>query len=804
MQALLESTFFSTNMAPWIANLMLLFFKGVLVLSATWIIAYVLRGSAAAVRYTVWCAGLLSLMLLPVLSSVLPAWQLDYLADLSIEEIDAAVSPDERAAVAVSPPLATDDGVLAPEVAELPAVQAVPADPQDAARESWFAGLKAYFKGFNFHWTTWAFVIWLLGVFVAMTRLALAHAGATMLVRRSELVHDEDWQLLAERVTRRLGIDGYVRLRQSSWTAVPMSVGIMRPVVVLPENANEWDEAQRNTVMYHELAHVKRRDCLLHLLTQITCALYWFNPLVWVAARQLMIERERACDDLVLEAGVDASSYAETLLQTARQIKSAEWSNLATLSMARQSQLEGRLLSILDPMRRRNLNKASLVLSVFMVACIVLPLAVMQPASAQQPPNEPTPIALAPRDAEPVLPDVVTPAPVVVPVPSPMPAPVVLPEPTVASPAPVFLPAPDVDVVVEQEEFATAAVQLDSLSIDQIIQLRKYGIDADFILSLKELGYTELSFSTLIGLGKYGANGRYIRDMRDAGYTTQSLDDYAEMSKYGVDPEYVAFLDDLGYSNLSAHDLTQMSKYGVDPELVALLDKYGYEGIEIEDLVSASKYGVHPDLVAALDDAGYKALELDDLIQASKYGVKPSMLSWLNENGYGDASLDDIINASKYGLRSSLAEALQAAGYDLSLSDLIQASKFGVDGELIESLKQYGYDDLTADELINASKFGVDNRMMASLASYGLRDLSLSDVISMRKYGVDGRYLKEMSDLNMALDADELIRMRKYGVDATYIKEMKKAGVGDVSVDELIDMRKHGVDADFIKSLKDN
>ncbi len=96
MQAILESTLFSANMSPWIANLMLLFFKGVLVLSATWIIAYALRGSAAAVRYTVWCAGLLSLMLLPVLSSVLPAWQLDYLADLSIEEIDRAVTPDDQ------------------------------------------------------------------------------------------------------------------------------------------------------------------------------------------------------------------------------------------------------------------------------------------------------------------------------------------------------------------------------------------------------------------------------------------------------------------------------------------------------------------------------------------------------------------------------------------------------------------------------------------------------------------------------------------------------------------------------------
>ena len=363
MQALFNSTLFVGDMSPWIANLSILFAKGLLVLSATWLMAYALKGSAAAIRFMVWCTGLLSLMMLPLLSSVLPAWQLDFLS--------FNVPASESVAPVPAPYVVPDDGNVAVAPAPLPDFgpeTAYATPPGDASSAS-----SGFFSSLDFHWTTWAFGIWALGVIVGLVRLGLAHAGAAMLIRKSEMVHDEDWHLLSERVTRRLDIDGFVRLRKSVWTSVPMNVGIWKPTIVLPASANEWSQEQRRTVLYHELAHVKRKDCLLQLLIQITCVLYWFNPLVWVAAYHMKIERERACDDLVLTSGVDPSNYAETLLQTARQIKKSQWSTLATVAMARQSQLEGRLLSILDPMRRRSLNKASAIVTLFMIACVVLP-----------------------------------------------------------------------------------------------------------------------------------------------------------------------------------------------------------------------------------------------------------------------------------------------------------------------------------------------------------------------------------------------------------------------------------------------
>lgn len=87
--------------------------------------------------------------------------------------------------------------------------------------------------------------------------------------------------------------------------------------LLLPAAARQWSGEQLRSVLLHEVAHIKRRDTIAHLLAQIACSLHWFNPLVWFAAWRLRVESERACDDLVLASGVRLSSYAGHLLQVA-------------------------------------------------------------------------------------------------------------------------------------------------------------------------------------------------------------------------------------------------------------------------------------------------------------------------------------------------------------------------------------------------------------------------------------------------------------------------------------------------------
>src|ERR1017187_2927636 len=84
--------------------------------------------------------------------------------------------------------------------------------------------------------------------------------------------------------------------------------------------AREWPVERLRAALLHELMHVRRRDLLAQTMAQAACCLYWFHPLVWVAARQLRRERERACDDAVLLGGIAAHDYAQHLIEMVRAL----------------------------------------------------------------------------------------------------------------------------------------------------------------------------------------------------------------------------------------------------------------------------------------------------------------------------------------------------------------------------------------------------------------------------------------------------------------------------------------------------
>jgi Penicillin binding protein transpeptidase domain/BlaR1 peptidase M56 len=128
----------------------------------------------------------------------------------------------------------------------------------------------------------------------------------------------------------------------------PAVTGVLSPVVLVPRASETWSDARRSAVLLHELAHVRARDCLVHVLSQLACAVHWFDPLVWTAARRLRLEREICADDAVLAAGTRPSSYAEDLLL----IAGARAAPAGTLGMAEPSQLARRVAAIVSPSRR--------------------------------------------------------------------------------------------------------------------------------------------------------------------------------------------------------------------------------------------------------------------------------------------------------------------------------------------------------------------------------------------------------------------------------------------------------------------
>jgi beta-lactamase regulating signal transducer with metallopeptidase domain len=150
-------------------------------------------------------------------------------------------------------------------------------------------------------------------------------------------------QAVAERLVpgARRGVE--VLLNES--LSGPMTGGVLRPVVILPEDAQSWDEKDLERALIHELEHVRRYDWVIHCLARVACAAYWFHPLVWAAWRQLTLEAERSCDDAVVENS-EATAYADQLLGLARRRSAVRRS--PALAMANRSDLAARIGALLD------------------------------------------------------------------------------------------------------------------------------------------------------------------------------------------------------------------------------------------------------------------------------------------------------------------------------------------------------------------------------------------------------------------------------------------------------------------------
>ncbi|MCU0689652.1 MAG: AIPR family protein [Phycisphaerales bacterium] len=154
------------------------------------------------------------------------------------------------------------------------------------------------------------------------------------------------------------------------------------PVILLPRAAEQWPEARLDAVLRHERAHVHRRDLWWRLAGTLACAVYWFHPLAWRALAQIRRESEMACDDQVLQV-TGAGEYAESLVAVAREA-AGQGAPAAVVAMAKPREIEGRLLAVLDPSRRRGGVRPG-PLAAFVVSGLLLltPLGAWQGGDAQ-------------------------------------------------------------------------------------------------------------------------------------------------------------------------------------------------------------------------------------------------------------------------------------------------------------------------------------------------------------------------------------------------------------------------------------
>ena len=320
--------------------------KATILLACAWITVIALRQRSSALRHHVWAAVILASLALPFLALLLPAWH-----SATLGSAAALWSPVHENA-------ASSSSYAIPSVF----VDAVAASP-----------------AFN-KLAIAALIVWAFGFSLVLVRLVAGLARLAWISAHAKPIFDEDWMRTVSEFSQFHKLGRSVRLLQcSSPLAMPLTWGMLRPVIVLPSGATLWTEDRCRIVLSHELAHIARHDWLLQICAEVARCFYWFHPLVWLATARLRQESERASDDAVLRSGIAPSHYASQLLDLARTLENSGRAWSTALAIARPSNLERRFAAMLNPsINRRTLSARTRFLVPFLALTFLLPLAALR------------------------------------------------------------------------------------------------------------------------------------------------------------------------------------------------------------------------------------------------------------------------------------------------------------------------------------------------------------------------------------------------------------------------------------------
>ena len=549
--------------------LLLLAAKSFIVAGGTLLLLKAMQRRSSSDRSWVAHLGLLALLLLPVGSFALPAMEVAGPAALASKP------------AAQSAPTAADDGTIAGmELAtSLPPVSAV----ADRSAVDW---------GF------WAYA-GPAAVLLLLTLIALARL--TLLKVRAEVLVDAHWLQALARAQQRMGFKSGTALLTSDELRSPISWGLMRPVILLNTDAKDARE-EAEAIIAHELAHVARLDWAKLMLSRVTVAIFWFNPLVWLLAREAHQLREEAADDAVLAADIEDTEYANLLVGIARHECRGLLLGAHGVAPGKGS-LTRRVKRVLDAALERAPGgwKWSSA-AAFFAAGMTVPVAALQFVSPtiaearEQGRFGNDRVAEVARQAAPAEPAAVA---------SPT---------TVAS---TTLQARTGEVVIDNSRTtvendralanvgpavqsavaaANGAVAQAQSSIDRAIALKAMGASPEYARSLRNAAPNlRLTHEDIMGLAAMGVTAQYIRDLANSGYRGLNAETIVEARALGITGAYIRGMAAAGYPNLSLDDLQGLKAMGVTPSDVARYRRANRGLPSVDALIAAKATGVSPE-----------------------------------------------------------------------------------------------------------------------------------------------------------------------------------------------------------------
>jgi bla regulator protein BlaR1 len=528
---------------------------------------------SAAERSLIGHLGLVALVVLPAASLLIPAW-----------------NPLPATAQAVAPAF------------QVTAIAPLPATTAPAAAAVAAPGAATWIMPSTSDVAVWSYVVPLvvlvLTMIVAVVRVGAMHRRASVLVNPS-------WQAALAMAQRRMGFKHGTALLVSEELRSPVSWGVMRPIILLNEQAVSAT-AEAEAIIAHELAHVARLDWAKLLISRLACALFWFNPLVWKLARECHQLREEAADDAVLLSEVDGADYASLLVNAARHDNKALLIAAHGVAPGKDS-LKRRITRVLDAdLARGPANNAWTALCLIVLVAVAAPLAAFDPtARATRAPGEGTVLLTGPEGTLKVRPDGT-----VLLTSSDGRTLTVKHDPngretlTAAGLAAGDKDKSDdeardgdrggddeLDKIIASKAVGLTPDYIDAMraagfngSVDELTGARAVGVTPDFARQMRQYD-PHVDLDTVIGAKATGLNPAYFNQMRGV-FPHLSLDDAVGMNAVGVTPGFAQQMRGL-FPRASADQIQAMAAVGVSPEYVRSMRTQGLPAGEPDQVIQS-------------------------------------------------------------------------------------------------------------------------------------------------------------------------------------------------------------------------
>ena len=354
---------------------------------------------------------------------------------------------------------------------------------------------------------------------------------------RAEVLVQPSWLSALAEAQRRMGFKHGTALLVSEELRSPISWGVLRPTIVLsPKAVAATGEAE--AIIAHELAHVARLDWAKLLGARVACAVFWFNPFVWMLARESHQLREEAADDAVLMADIDGPDYATLLVGAARHDNKAVLLAAHGVAPAKSS-LKRRITRVLDGSLKRGPASGGWMFgSLMLLVGLTVPLAAFSATApeARQAAEESRAVAVASRE-------------------------------TARASARTAVAA---QAVAEKEAEAAAAGK--PLTPEQLISMRAVGVTPEDVRQMQDERWS-VDADDVIAAKASGVDAAYIGQMRRL-FPGSDVGDMIGAASVGVDAAYAREIQSY-FPGVGLDDLTGMRAMGVDGAYIREMRKAG-------------------------------------------------------------------------------------------------------------------------------------------------------------------------------------------------------------------------------------